>query len=352
MKNTKTIIIGILSILLFSGCSLVSNTADGGVFRSDDGGKTFSQKVKIDDKTSIGSANVLSLAVNPQNGNEAYVGTKTSGMFKTTDAGETWQSVKISQSASTPQKIYSIAIDPKNPSLVYVAAIVDGRGLILKSSDGGANWGETYPEPSDGSFVLALAVDPSDSGKIFGGTTRGQIIFSENGGETWRAAHEGTSAITKIAFDQFDSNLAYFAVNENGLLRTKDGGKTFDNLGEKNVLNLSRQLGSPMSIITDPNREDWAYAGTSTGLFRSKNGGDDWELVKVLNSPQENAIRGIAVNPKNSEEIVYGASQVFYKSVDGGESWATTQSGGSRVIEAVGYNRQDPSVIYIGMNSR
>ena len=104
--------------------------------------------------------------------------------------------------------------------------------------------------------------------------------------------------------------------------------------------------------MADPNKLGWIYVGTTTGLFRSKNSGDDWELVKVLNSPKESAIRGIAINPINSDEIIYGAAQAFYKSVDGGQSWATTQFSGSRTIETVVYNRQGPGVIYVGMNKR
>ncbi|HLM84044.1 MAG TPA: YCF48-related protein [Candidatus Bathyarchaeia archaeon] len=337
------------SLLLFSGCSLVSSSPDGGVVRSDNGGKEFLQKAAIDEKTNIGSVDVLSLAVNPHNGNEIYIGTKSSGVFKTTDAGEKWQPLKLSQ--STPSKAYAVAIDPSDPNVVYAAAIADGRGKIFKSKDAGATWANVYAEPASGAFVLALAVDPSGSGKIFGGTTAGQIIFSDNNGDSWQSLHEARSAVFKIAIDSTNSNLAYFAVNQGGLLRTWDGGKTFDDLGEKNISN-SQQFGSPTVIATDPSRGNWIYAGTTTGLFRSKNSGDDWQLVKVLNSPQENAIRGIAVNPENSDEIVYGAAQTFYKSVDGGQSWATTQFSGSRTIETAAYNRQNPGVIYVGMNKR
>jgi photosystem II stability/assembly factor-like uncharacterized protein len=350
MKTYKKTIAFAASILLLSGCSLGSSSTDGGVLRSDDGGKTFTQKVKIDEKTSIGSVDVLSLAVNPQNGNEIYIGTKSNGIFKTTDAGDSWQVIKVSPGAVT--KAYVIAIDPANSSIVYVAAIVDGRGKILKSSDAGAIWKEVYTEPSSGSFVLALTIDSAGSGKIFGGTTEGQIIFSDNNGDSWQNLHKAQGGVFKIAIDSINSDLAYFAVSQGGLLRTRDGGKNFENLGEKNTFSVQQQFGSPVAITADPDETNWIYAGTTTGLFRSKNGGDDWESLKVLSSPQENAIRGIAINPQNSDEIIYGASQAFYKSVDGGQSWATTQFNGSRTLEAVSYNRQNPGVIYVGMNKR
>lgn len=346
---TKTILFAI-SVVFLAGCSLGSSSTDGGVFRSDDGGKSFAQKVKIDEKTAIGSVDVLSLAVNPQNGNEIYIGTKSNGVLKTTDAGERWQVVKVSPSAVT--KAYAIAIDPINSNIIYVSAIANGRGKILKSLDAGATWKEVYTQASSGSFVLALAIDSVGSGKIFGGTTEGQIIFSDNNGDSWQNLYKAQGGVFKIAIDSMNSERAYFAVSQSGLLRTRDGGKNFENLGEKNISIGQQQFGSPTAIVSDPNKTNWIYAGTTTGLFRSKNGGDDWESVKVLNSPEENAIRGIAINPQNSDEIIYGAAQAFYKSVDGGQSWATTQLNGSRTLETVAYNKQNPGVIYAGMNKR
>jgi photosystem II stability/assembly factor-like uncharacterized protein len=223
----------------------------------------------------------------------------------------------------------------------------------LKSNDAGATWKEIYTESSSGPFVLALAIDPAGSGKIFGGTTEGQIIFSDNSGDSWKNLYKAQGGVFKIAIDSVNPGLAYFAVSQSGLLRTRDGGKNFENLGEKNIFNNGQQqFGSPTAITTDPNKANWIYAGTTKGLFRSKNSGDDWEAVKVLSDPQENAIRGIAINPINSDEIIYGAAQAFYKSVDGGQSWATTQFNGVRTIETVAYDRQNPGIIYAGMNKR
>jgi photosystem II stability/assembly factor-like uncharacterized protein len=350
MQKISKVLVFCASIFFLAGCSLVSSSTDGGVFQTNDGGKNFTQKVTIDEKTKIGAVDVLSLAVNPQNGNEVYIGTKSSGILKTDDAGEKWQPLKVSQSAVT--KAYSIVIDPVNSNTVYAAAIVGGTGKILKSTDAGATWKEIYTEPSSGSFVLALAIDPAGSGNIFGGTTAGQIIFSDNSGDSWKNLFKASAAVFKIAIDATNSNLAYFALSQGGLVRTRDGGKNFESLGDMSASIGQQQFGTVTVIATDPNRESWIYAGTTTELFRSKNGGDDWESVKVLNSPQENAIRGIAINPQNSDELIYGADQAFYKSVDGGQSWATTQFAGSRTIETVAYDRQNPGVIYVGMNKR
>jgi photosystem II stability/assembly factor-like uncharacterized protein len=346
---TKTIFFA-LSTLFFAGCSLISSSSDGGVFRSDDGGKTFSQKVTIDDKTKISSVDVLNMVVNPQNGNEVYIGTKSSGIFKTTDAGEKWQSLKAGQTNLT--KVYGVAIDPSNPRIVYAAALADGRGKIIKSEDAGSSWRDVYTEPASGSFVLALALNPLDPRKIFASTTKGQIIFSDNGGDTWKNLYEARNQVFKIAIDCFNPNIAYFAVFQGTPLRTRDGGKTFEDLSEKHILNRETGLENVSAVTADPSKEGWVYVGSETGLFRSKDEGENWELVKILNKPRENSVREIAINPANSDEIIYGAAQAFYKSVDGGQSWATTQFSGSRTIETVAYNTQNPGIMYAGMNKR
>jgi photosystem II stability/assembly factor-like uncharacterized protein len=355
MKNIR-IFITAFALVFLAGCSLTSGGNDGGMYRSDDGGKTFSPKVSINNQGgkpgSIGGVDVLSVAVNPQNGDEIYIGTKADGIFKTVDAGENWQSLKVSQ--LTPGKIYSLAVDPTDPKVVYATVLEGSRAMIIKSEEAGSNWKVTYTEPADGSLVLCLALDPQNSQNIYAGTDQGQIFFSENKGETWRSLYwtDNKQAIYKIALDRFDSRLIYFALFQNGLLRTKDGGQTFEQLGG-NMSSAERGLlQNPTTLTADPNRSGWAYVGTSEGLLRSKDGGDNWETLKTLNKSQEEALRSIVVNPQNSEEIIYLVSKAFYKSNDGGVNWSTVQFASNRSLEVAAYNQNKPEVIYVGLNNR
>jgi photosystem II stability/assembly factor-like uncharacterized protein len=355
MKNIKTLFFALASISFLTGCSLTSGGNDGGMYRSDDGGKTFSLKSSINQNGKVGSisgVDVLSIAVNPQNGDEVYIGTKASGILKTTNAGENWQSLKVSQ--LTPEKVYSLVIDQNDPKIVYAPVVEGKRGMILKSEDAGANWKVAYTEPEDGSLVLCLALDPQNSQNIYAGTDKGQIFFSENGGETWRSLYwpENKQAIYKIAIDRSNSQIVYFAIFENGMLRTKDGGKTFEQLGNNMSFAERKLLQNPTALIADPYRPEWVYVGTSEGLLRSKNAGDSWETTRTLNKSQEDAIRSIAINPQNSEEIIYAVSKAFYKSNDGGVNWSTVQFTSSRSLEVVAYNQNRPEMIYAGLNKR
>jgi len=354
MKYVKIASI-VLALVFLTGCSLGSSGNDGGMYRSDDGGKTFSPKNSINQSGKAGSisgVDVLSIAVNPQNGDEIYIGTKASGILKTVDAGENWQSLKVSE--ATAEKVYAIAVDQNDPKIVYATVLEGKRAMIIRSEDAGGNWKVVYTEPADGSLVLCLALDPQNPRNIYAGTDQGQVFFSENEGETWRSLYwsENKLAVYKIAVDRFNSQLVYFAIFQNGLLRTKDGGKTFEKLGSNMSSAGSDLFQNTTAIATDPYRPEWIYVGTSEGLLRSKDGGDSWETVKTLNKSQEQAIRSIAINPQNSEEIVYAASKAFYKSNDGGINWSTVQIFSNRSLEAVAYNQNKPEMIYAGLNSR
>ncbi|OGI27648.1 MAG: hypothetical protein A2359_02995 [Candidatus Moranbacteria bacterium RIFOXYB1_FULL_43_19] len=342
-------------MIFLSACSLTGGGNDGGIFRSDDGGKTFASKDKAENNRTISGVDILSLAVNPQNGNEIYAGSKASGIFKSTDGGELWKQLGVSR--LTPAKVYSLAIDPMNPNTLYAVAAIGKRGKIMKSTDTGETWKDTYSEPSDGSLVLSVALNPQKPSDIFAGTDQGQIIFSEDSGETWRSAYwtEGKAAVSKIVFDNANPDSAYFVLFEKGIIRTTDEGKNFEALSWKKddrTFSFGSGLGGAVSFETDPMRGGWVYAGTSEGLLRSKDGGDNWEIVKTLSNPNELNIRSIAVNPQNSDEIICTVAQALYKSVDGGVNWLPVQFDTSRTLEVAEYNPQNPGQVFVGLNKR
>ena len=355
MTNMRTLSLLIFSALFFSACSLSNGGADGGIYRSDDSGKTFLQKEKVENNKTISGVDVLSLAVNPQNGSEIYIGTKSSGIFKSSDAGEAWKQLKVSQ--VTPVKVYALAIDPNDPRMIYAAAVFGKRGIIVKSTDAGETWKDVYSEPTGGSLVLSMSVNSQNSSEIFAGTDKGQIIFSEDAGASWRSVYwsDSNSAIYKIALDSVNANVAYFILHGKGALRTTDKGKSFQRLQRgktENTFSFGGELTGAVSLETDPMREGWVYIGTAEGLLRSKNRGESWEVVKTLNQPNELNIRSIAINPRNSDEIICSVAQTFYKSVDGGVNWMPVQFNTSRSLETLEYNLQNPEQIFAGMNKR
>jgi photosystem II stability/assembly factor-like uncharacterized protein len=353
--NTKRIIIVLASVVFFAGCSLTGGGNDGGVFRSDDGGKTFSQKAAAEQNKTISGIDVLSMAIDPQNGSTIYLGTKATGIFKSDNGGDLWKQLKVS--TATPTKVYALAIDPTNTQIIYAAAIIGGRGKIVKSEDGGGNWKEIYTEPNQNGLVLSLAVPAQNPQNIFAGNDKGEIIFSKDGGQSWRSLYwtQGNKAVYKIAIDSANPNVAYFLLFQSGVLKTTDGGNTFQELktgGDNTTFSLSKSLDKAVTLAADPSRGNWLYVGDVDGLLRTKDQGNSWETVKTLNNPSDVSIRSIDINPQNSDEIIFAAAQAFYKTNDGGVSWMPIEFNTQRSPEVVKYNSQNPSQIFVGMNSR
>lgn len=248
-------------------------------------------------------------------------------------------------------------MDPTNSANIYATTSIDGRGKIVKSEDSGDSWKEIYSEPTANSLILSLAVNRQTPQDIYAGTDKGQIIFSEDGGQSWRSLlwTEGNKAVYKIAIDSINPSLAYFLLFESGVLRTTDGGVTFDELlrsKNENNFSFSQGLDKALSVAADPQREGWVYVGDGEGLVRSKDSGESWEVVKTLNNPANVEIRSIAINPQNSDEIIFSAAQNFYKSNDGGVNWMPLQFNTSRSPEVVKYNPLNSEQIFVGMNQR
>jgi len=199
-----------------------------------------------------------------------------------------------------------------------------------------------------------LALSSQNSKNIYAGTDQGQIIFSENGGETWRHLDwtKSKQAVYRITVDYFNPQIVYFALFQDGILRTKDGGRTFEELGKNMPSEKSSLLNAPTVVVVDKKRPGWVYAGTEEGLIRSKDNGDNWDIIRTLNQPQEQIVRSVEINPQNSDEIIFSVSQAFYKSNDGGISWMTTQFNTTKTLDVVAYNLSKPEIIYAGMNKR
>jgi photosystem II stability/assembly factor-like uncharacterized protein len=104
-----------------------------------------------------------------------------------------------------------------------------------------------------------------------------------------------------------------------------------------------------VSIAPDPAVSGTLYAGTNAGLFRSTDYGKYWYELNIIESAKQFPIRSIAVNPKNPKEVVFVSGKAFYKSTNGGETWAITSLSVDRDASFVAYDPFDPKYLLIGL---
>lgn len=335
-------------ILILSGCSLTGNsgtaTTAGSFWKSTDGGKTWTVKNKISEKTILPTdTDILSVAVNPQDSQNILFGTAKDGIYKTTDGGETWTAVNF-----TSGKVYALAMDPRDPQTIYASGVWQKRGKLFKSADQGATWEEIYTSVANGTLIISLAMSPKNPDILYVATSDKQILQTSDGGRSWKNLFLATSPAVKIALDYQDENLLYFNTVSGEIFRSRDGGKTIEQISQKSL--AGNMTGSIRLIETDPLNRNWIYAAGKAGLILSKNAGETWEKINILNNPDNFPVSALAINPTNAQELIYGSAQASYKTTDGGQTWTTAQFNTAKTINIIRYDKQNPQNVFLGLS--
>jgi photosystem II stability/assembly factor-like uncharacterized protein len=286
----------------------------------------------------------------PGNPSLFYFGAVDGGVWKSTDAGTTWEPIFDGQPTAS---IGAIAVAPSNPAIIYVGSgeadmrseITYGDGMY-KSADGGQTW--THIGLEDSRQIGKILVDPQNPdvvfvaalGHAYAANKQRGVFRSRDGGRSWSAVlhpNDDTGAID-LAFDPHDSHALYAAVWQtrrppwniyppsngpgSGLYKSIDGGSTWQQLQGNGL--PSEGVGR-IGIGVAPNDPNRVYAivdAKDGGLYRSDDAGKTW-----TRTDDEARIWGrgwyfgaVAVDP-HDENIVYVANTSIYKSVDGGKSF-------------------------------
>jgi photosystem II stability/assembly factor-like uncharacterized protein len=272
-------------------------TADGGVFRTVNGGITWTPEFQHQHQLSIGA-----LAVDPANPEIVWAGTGEGnvrnnvsfgdGMYKSTDGGEHWTHVGLDATLQIPR----IAVAPNNGNTVFVAAMGnpwkdDPERGVFRTQDGGKTWEKVlYIAPDVG--AADVAIDPVNPQVLYAATYR----FRRT---PWSFADGGT---------------------ENAIYKSIDGGSSWTRLVGHG---LPTTPVSRIGLAIAPSQHNRVYAaiGSSEGvIWRSDDAGANWTMVS---NDQEADVRsfyfsGMAVDPTNPEHV-FSFSMFLMDSHDGGQ---------------------------------
>lgn len=342
--------------LALSGCSLGTDTSQNqdqsfqisqSLWKSNDGGVEWQVKDKGQGGVNTKDINAISLAVNPYDGNNVFVGLLSGGILETVDGGDTWKFINFQS-----EKVYGLVLDPSNGKTLYASGVWQGRGKMFKTENDGQDWKEIYTAPAVGPYVISLTIDKRNPQVIYASTSDNEVIKSSDGGASWKNIAKAQAQVYKISIDSADSNLVYFVTSSGSISRSRDAGGAFEEItGKVEGTTEGFYGGRSFDVLeTDPTNPNWVYLAGQSGIIVSKDAGENWEAIKPLNDAQKFPIRTLAINPVNSNEIIYGSSQATYRSVDGGQNWTTFQFNVKKTVNVMAYNPVEASVVYLGFS--
>jgi uncharacterized protein (TIGR03437 family) len=308
---------------------------------------------------------VNSLAIDPTRPATLYAAT-SSGLFKSLDAGVNWTHL-----LSAAPSAYQVVVDPKTPATLYALYADSANGTqIAKSMDAGLTWQVltgALPPPTLPAPVRqfgSLALDPSNPSVVWltdVAQLSPEIYQSVDGGAHWSDVHDfpvffipghGDSLSGgAILVDPANSSRVYTCCAYQlvpvipALFRTDDAGKTWVEGGRANISTLA----------LDPHNGAILYSSSGTSLLRSADAGQTWAAVALPSvAPADAAFRGPTIDPSGALYLLNDAG-ILLRSADGGVTWtvshgpwtnSATNSEGTRILAL------DPvspaSTIYVG----
>lgn len=323
--------------------------SDGGIFKSPDNGKTWQQKIKIDELNNISDINIISMAIDPKDNMFIFAGTESQGLLRSIDGSETWQKYYDETGIfASSSSVKYILIDPKNSDNVYIVT-VGGKDRVLKSTDRGNTWSEVYTLNDPNARITSLQPDNYDNTVVYITTSQGGLFKGVNYGTDWRLVKWQSPnydvQIATMRVNPKDSRVLYLAASDTFIYKTNDKGNTWEKLYKDKTANIG--FGTIASLEIDPINTSIVYVGTSAGLVKTMDGGKNWINVPTI-TPNTVPIETIAINPTNSQILYYSIGSMVYKTIDGGVHWEIFNIPTSRIVKVILVDSTDSKNVYIG----
>jgi photosystem II stability/assembly factor-like uncharacterized protein len=292
---------------------LWSKSGERGVYKSTDGGKTWNKTLEISEHTGIAE-----IAIDPTDPNTLYAsahqrrrrewtyigGGPESGLYKSTDGGETWRQINKGLPEGEMGRI-GIAVSPVDPNYIY--AIVEGRqdkGGFFRSTNKGENWQKMSSYVTSGNYYQEIVCDLDDRDKIFSMNT--WLHHSEDGGKTFKQTGEDKKHVDNHCMWINPKNTDHWILGcDGGVYETFDHARTwryYDNLPLIQFYKVATDNDSPFYNIYGGTQDNNSMGGPSRTIadhgilntdYYITNGGDGFES---------------AIDPKDPN-IVYAQAQ-------------------------------------------
>ncbi len=318
-------------------------TAGGGVWRTKDGGNSWSC---ISDGYFGGTIGAVAVAQSDPNviyvgeGEQTVRGNVSSGdgLWRSTDAGESWTSIGLKGT----EHIGRMIVHPTNPDVVYVAAMGnlwipnEERGLY-RSKDGGKSW-EKVLYVSDKAGAVDVTFDPNNPRILYASTWQikrngyrmdsggpgSHLWKSTDSGDTWTKLTDrpglpkGVLGIIGVTVSPLNSDRIWTIIEaENGgVFRSDNAGKTWVKISADR--NLRQRAWYYSRIYADTENEDRVYV-LNVGFWRSNDGGKNFERISTPHGDHHD----LWIDPNDNERMAIADDGGVQVSFDAGDNWTT-----------------------------
>jgi len=364
--------------ILFVAAGYPWGSGNNGIYKSTDNGVTWTKLTAgLPGGAAMGR---VSLAISAANPNTVYAGVahtinsgaSLSGIYRTTNGGDTWTRQSNSPNHYSAQGWYNnvIAVDPANPNLVY-----SGGMNIYKSADGGATWATI----TNGIHVDFHAI-AFNNGALYVGTDGG-VYKSTTGGSSWTSLNNGlvTMQFYKMGSDFNNAGKAMGGTQDNGSNEYRgapawtkrlggDGGEVIYDYSNSNIIYAEYQNGSHLKSLDggvswfaansgvpsgpwvtpvemDPVNPNVLYTIGSGNLYKTSDGAGSWSL---LFNAAEAVDQDIQVAPGDQQTIYVAGNNVIYRSANGGASFSKISAGlAVTSITALAVHPEHPQTLYV-----
>jgi photosystem II stability/assembly factor-like uncharacterized protein len=336
--------------LTASGALLGADPSRPGVYRSTDGGRTWSLSGVPGDKIGAFTVDGASGAI--------YVTTYGGKLFQTTDGGDSWQT------APTDLAYGAIVTDPSDPAVSYAAAWGNPAGIV-KSVDHGHTW-TAADKGIHSTVITSLAFVPSGPATLYAGTLGNQLFKSTNRGRTWRSASAGlgNSSVSTLAVEARRPHTIFAGTQWSGLFKTTDGGLSWHRVP---IGFPAKAQARVPAVAADPQHPDTVYVAACRGggcvgpgvFLKSVDGGSTWRRITTV--PW--LVQAIAIDPRRTSTVFAGTTRGgLFRSRDGGSSWhqvatargvpqAKSHLSYPYAVVAIAIDPLDPGTIYAGSST-
>jgi photosystem II stability/assembly factor-like uncharacterized protein len=343
-------------------------SVNGGIWETGDTGRTWQP---IFDGQPIGSIGAIAIA--PSDANVIYVGSgeadmrsdisQGNGVYKSTDAGKTWAFTGLRDS----QQIGKILVHPRDPSLVYVAALGHPYGPnaergVFRSRDGGKHWQKVLGK-NDDTGAINLVFQPDDANVIYAALWQTRrppwniyppssgpgsgLYKSTDGGDHWVqiSGHGFPAAVGRIglAISAAAPQRVYALVDDDagGLYRSDDAGATWTRKSaDVRIWQRGWYFGE---IAADPKNPDRIYA-MNTIMLRSDDGGANFVPSKGDNTGDD--FHTLWIDPSEPLRQILGVDQGAIVTLNGGTTWSSWHNQPTAQIYHVSTDRRFPYRVY------